>query len=336
MTILSCRRAMHHTINLKLSKILSLLPPHNVRRPRSFCATLHGLFIILVLLGMFAANVTTRTFFYYRHLQNLEKLLDAVIHTFTTLTNVNSLVCSVFLHRKHWTIMLNDAKNRFEKTNSDLYFCILTLLFALQTYFEIYFHARLGHRIIMYLIPSFVNVFIILISVLNINYFAGQLKNMLATFRKNLKLEKLRLDEIRKTETNPHLVSRMLEESSRADDTFRNFVDICHRLNSFNKIYGWQILNFAAVVLIFAYENLNVAFREVFKNNKYSVHSEIVLIKMLKCFNFLVRRIDTNFIKVLLRVFADFWRPLDQTLLAIQRRDGQSRHALQEDFDQPS
>ncbi|RZC40635.1 hypothetical protein BDFB_014114 [Asbolus verrucosus] len=166
---------------------------------------------------------------------------------------------------------------------------MLSCLFLFQLLCEVNFYAKFNAYINIFLIPTFINIFIILISILNMNHFANGLRNMLFVFRIKLKEEKVKLNNVNR-DTNPYIISRVFAEISEADDHFKYFVNICNKMESFNKIYGLQILNFTAVHLIFAYENLNLAFKEVFKthHDHSSKYLEIIIIKMLKCFNFMV------------------------------------------------
>ena len=279
---------MTHYIHLEIAKILSLLPLEN--KYKSYHKA-HGILIIVCLLAMFAGNIYYRIYYYYRYIKNIRKLLDAMIHTFTTLTNVNSILVAAFFHPKHWILLLKKSKTPLLVTTcfSNTFFYILDFLFIFYTFCEINYYRKINTRIITYLIPSYINIFIILMSILNINYYANELKNMLSTFRLNLKSEKIKLDEIIEKETNPYIVSKKFASESRTDDHFKYFVDICYKMDAFNKIYGWQILNFAAVLLIFAYDSLSTVLREFFREDPSQMHIQLLLIKMLKCFNFLVR-----------------------------------------------
>ncbi|XP_044259101.1 uncharacterized protein LOC123007742 [Tribolium madens] len=263
-------------IHLRLSTLFSLLPSHqNGRKIRHF---VQGLFTILCLLLICAYNLYAREKTYYKYITNLRKMVDILIQVFTTLSNVNSVV-GTFLRGEIWCVLLA-KKETHNKRNTIFY--ILTFLYLFYGYCDCSFYQKINPLIVVFLIPEFVNNFLILLSILNINYFANELKIMLGVFRQGLQNEKLKLEIVGKNETNPYIVSRIFGLQSQSDYHFKYFTQICVKMDAFNKIYGWQILIFAATLLTFMYDSLNQIFRGITRN------TDIVLIKLFKCANFLI------------------------------------------------
>ncbi|EEZ99383.1 gustatory receptor 86 [Tribolium castaneum] len=264
-------------IHLKLSTIFSLLPSNNGRK---ICNLVHRTSTIVCLLLICAINLYARQTTYYNHIQNLRKMVDVLIHVFTTLSNINSVVLA-FLRSEVWSVLVAKTEIR---NRGNVIFYALTFLYLFYGYCEISFYAKINPFIVIFLFPELVNNFLILLSILNINYFANQLKDMLVVFRQGLENEKFKLNFLAKNEANPFIVSRIFGLQSRCDYHLNYFIKICTKIDAFNKIYGWQILIFAATLLVFMYDSLNQVFTEVARSNHMS---DIVPIKLFKCFSFI-------------------------------------------------
>lgn len=275
---------MEKLIHLRLSKIFLLLP---VQNDRKFWNVVHTLFVVISLLLVCAVNLYARQKTYYHHIKNLKIMLDILIHTFTTLTNVTSVVIAGLLRRKIWPILVRNKL--WQSKNTNIRFYILTVLYTIHVCSEISFYAKINPYIIIFIVPDFVNGFIILISILNINYFANGLTNVLENFKVGFEKEKMALAAVKKSETNPFIASQIFGSKSRTDYLFKCFIQTCIKLDAFNKIYGWQILHFAANLLIFLYDSLNELFNEVARNRSGKSHRNIIYIKLIKCLIFWVR-----------------------------------------------
>lgn len=277
-------------INLAFSNILHLLPSSDKQLPFEI---IHGLCIVLTLTLMHTLNLYLRLNYYYKWVRSLEELLDIFIHSVMTLTNVNTVIISTFFCKAAWINLYSDARtqyvDRFSSDKSNLYFVLLLVLYITQTTSEFLFYKRYSYGVIVYLIPGFVNIFLLLINSLNIYYFANKLKDMLVTCQINLQQEKQKLLKIQQSNTNPDIVSQVFSKISKMDEHLQYFLSMCKKINSFNKIYGLQILLFATVFLLFAYENLNIALKEGFNHPKqFEAHLKLSLIKLLKCCSLLV------------------------------------------------
>lgn len=277
-------------INLVFSNILHLLPTSDKWLTSEI---IHGACMVLTLILMHALNLYLRVNYYYKWVRSLEELLDIFIHTLMTLTNVNTVIVSTFFYKTAWLNLWSDSRKQyidtFSSDKSNFYFAILIVLYIIQTVSEFHFYKQYSYRVIIYLIPGFVNLFILLINSLNIYYFANKLKNMLVTCNINLQQEKQKLLKIQQSDTNPYIVSQVFSKISKIDENLQYFITICKKVNSFNRIYGLQILLFASVFLGFAYENLNVALKEGFnKPTQFKTQLTLSLIKLLKCCSLLV------------------------------------------------
>lgn len=290
---------MYFKINLNLifSKILHLLP---LSDRKLILEIIHGVSVILILISLHTANLYLRVNSYYKWVRGFEELLDIFIHTVMTLTNVITVIIATFCHKTLWLNLWTDTKNDqfviFSSNRSNLYFSLLIVLYAAHTISEYFFYSKYSRRVIVYLIPGFVNIFMLLINSLNMYYFTNNLKDMLMTSKINFEQEKQKLSKIQRSDTNPYIVSQVFAKISKMDEHLQYFIKMCKKIHSFNKIYGLQILLFATVFLLFAYENLNVALKEGFNQpTKNNSQFKLSFIKLLKCCSFLVIIISFTF-----------------------------------------
>lgn len=265
-------------LNLKISYFLGLLPKNN-----SCSISYKGLITISFLLAIYVYNIFFRITKYYIHLRIGERILDFLIHTILTLLNTESIVIASFLHKNDWSMILPTKKTRNP-------LCLKLILFHFcQTIIEMYiYYTNISPKTVLYLCPAFINISIATFSVLNITFFANEIKDNIVTFKTRLEEDRIKLNAIIRGDINPFLIAKEFARCSRTDRNLHKFVQICHKITAFNKIYGVQILSLVVAVLVLAYESFNIVFKRALVNGEYENNQQIITVKLFKCFYFFV------------------------------------------------
>lgn len=281
-------------IQRKISRFLSLLPPKssygNGKPPRYLKAIIPTVNTIFIL-ALYIINVTFRIKFYYLSLDKVN-LFDFMIHTLTATVTIIIVIKGAISKDADWEQMTKTSQRILKSKNSSRYlFYVINTIYFVHIICHIVVYSVITPNIYLVIVPGMFNIYIVLITILNVNNTVTSLKNELASLTAKLKIAPMALRKISFNEKNPYLVlPRFKSKYGDLKLILKRFVQIHYRIEAFSNIYGVQLLGISGIILMYVIDQVKLV---IYVFNEYDVEernfaTRVLIVKTCQVCNFLV------------------------------------------------
>lgn len=285
---------------LLISKVTSLLP-FNVDKKGNISRVnkCYSIFVMALLLTVQSINIYYRCKLVYHEVLILIDIVDILLHVYSTLNCSNFIIQSIFLNENNWRILKEDL--RIETLGINFY--LLNFIFSLYMFFETLQYFQY-YPVIIFL-PDILHSYLVLASTLNINTFLNAINRHVKKLRNKIENDTISL-------INYNIMIRRTSVSNIKNSLYE-CITLFRIIDTFNEVYGVQILGIAGAILLFVTDNVKLI---IFSSRDFYDCSEeefiqiikIIFVKFLKgCQYIVIMYLIFTYLNIIFFLFSDIW-----------------------------